>query len=144
MLFSPHPGGPSICGGLKAQVKRALVSVTQDVELRELSSLWTPVIPLEKEGEKLSKELCIFHGVSLILWNSLWSSFWGGSEEGCRKSLVVSWVWSGYGLERDLLLWVMPLLTHLTKVMQDVHAARLSHWTFFGIASLQIMKWRHY
>lgn len=122
-------------------MKRALVSVTQDVELSQLSLLSGPqFIPLEKEGEKLSRELCIFMGFLSSSETHFGDLFGEGRRRGAGKAL---WLFE-CGVERDLLLWVMPLLTHLAKVMQDVHAARLSHWTFFGIVSLQIMKWRHY
>lgn len=88
MLFPPHPGGPFICGGLKAQVKRALVSVTQDVELSQLSLLSGPqFIPLEKEGEKLSRELCIFMGFLSSSETHFGDLFGEGQRRGAGKAL---------------------------------------------------------
>lgn len=88
MLLPPHPGVPSICGGLKAQVERALVSVTQDVELRQLSLLSGPLfIPLEKEGEKLSRELCTFVGFLSSSETHFGDLFGEGQSGGAGKAL---------------------------------------------------------
>lgn len=88
MLLPPHPGVPSICGGLNAQVERALVSVTQDVGLSQFSLHSGPqYIPLEKEGKKLSRELRIFMGFLSSSETHFGDLFGEGRRRGAGKAL---------------------------------------------------------